>query len=126
METAAQSPGPPLTEGTASIEGTPGISPDPTTARSRAPPSISWSWPTSVVPATRGERASTTTPTTSTTSDPTDSEIHRGPVRSRSANRVIPSRMLTNGLTVTSVVRDAVIGPAWRAFCNRNNVPIPV
>jgi hypothetical protein len=29
---------------------------------------------------------------------------------------VIPMMMLTRGFTVTKVVRDAVIGPAWRAF----------
>ena len=34
--------------------------------------------------------------------------------------------MLTRGLTVSSVVRDAVIGPAWRAFCTRKMPRIPV
>ncbi len=41
LGSAAQSAGPPLTDGTASIEGMPGISPDPTPALSLAPPSIS-------------------------------------------------------------------------------------
>ena len=34
--------------------------------------------------------------------------------------------MLTSGLTVTMVVREAVIGPACRAFWIRNTVPMPV
>jgi hypothetical protein len=34
--------------------------------------------------------------------------------------------MLTRGLMVTNVVRDAVIGPACSAFWSRKTVPSPV
>src|SRR5665213_2251831 len=50
-------------------------------ARSRAPPSISPSTPSSSVPATSGDRVRTTTPTTRTARARISREIHRAPAQ---------------------------------------------
>ncbi len=65
-----------------------------------------------------------TTPATSTPRAATSSGTHP-PARSLSWNRVIPRTMLTRGLMVTKVVREAVMGPACRAFWRRKTVPSP-
>src|SRR6266851_758609 len=77
-------------------------------------------------PATRGERMSTTAPAHSTAMARTSRVTNPAPARSRSLNAVIPITMLTSGLMMTLAVRDAVIGPACSALCNRNNPDAPL
>ena len=81
-------------------------------ARLRAPPSFSSSTRPSGEPATKGDRVRMTTPVTSRASARTSRLIHNAPPRKMSPKRVMPSTMLTSGLVVTRVVRDAVMGPA--------------
>ena len=73
------------------------------------------------VPATSGDRARMTTPATSTAKARISRDTHSGPDRRWSANRVMPRTMLTRGLMVTMVVREAVIGPGVQGVLDQEH-----